>query len=149
MLYDKLGGDGRIWYHDAECIPHRRIRCAESLDAVLGCTVECDKIAGVTVFEFKRRTLGGNFAVVENNNIVGIGSLLHVVGREEHRHALVTAQLLDNAPQETSCLRVKPRCRLVEYEYLRLVEQRTGDVDAPSLPAGQLADGAAEDIFKA
>ena len=54
--------------------------------------------------------------------------LLHVVRREERRHALLTAEAADELPDLVAGLGVEPAGRLIEKQDARLVLQRSGDL---------------------
>ena len=79
--------------------------------------------------------------MVDDDHIVRVRRLLHIVGGEEHRHALLPAQRADDSPQNSPGLGIQARSRFVKDENFRLMEQRTGNVNAAALAAGQLAHG--------
>ena len=78
--------------------------------------------------------------MIKNDNIIRIGCFLHVMGRKKHGHAVFAAQCVYDLPEQLSCLRIKSRRRLVKDEHRRVVQQRSGYVDSPSLSARQLTD---------
>ena len=70
------------------------------------------------------------------------------MGGEKNGEVLLPSQIGDDPPEQIACLRVEPGGRLVEDQDLRLVQECAGNVDAPPLTAGELADRAAEQVFK-
>ena len=81
---------------------------------------------------------GDHLAVVHDADAVAeLLRLFHVVGRVEHRHALV-AQRQDAVQDGPPALRVDADRGLVQVEHARLVQQGHADVDAPLHAAGVL-----------
>ena len=68
--------------------------------------------------------------------------------REENGHFLVLTESADDIPQKLSRLRVKSGGRLVENEYLRLVQQGAGNVYPAALTAGELAYASVEQVLE-
>ena len=100
--------------------------------------IQCNRIAGVAIFQFQRRSLCQNSALVQNDHMVCIGSLLHVVGGEKYRHVLFLSQFPDHPPDRFSSLRIQPCGGFVQNQQLRLVKNRPCNVDSPPLSAGEL-----------
>ena len=67
---------------------------------------------------------------------------------KENSHILVLSQITDHTPERISRLRVQSRRRLIQNQDLRPVEQRSRNVDPPSLATGQFAHRSLQNIFK-
>src|SRR5438093_1089431 len=62
---------------------------------------------------------------------------VHVVGGEEHGHALGGPEVAHVRPHLIAALRIEAERRLVEKQYLRRVQQPTGDLEAAFHAAGE------------
>ena len=58
------------------------------------------------------------------------------------------AELVNGPPDERPARRVEPRGGLVEKENDGIVHQRAGDIDAPTLAAGQPTVAAVDDLVE-
>ncbi len=89
------------------------------------------------LLERRRGVEGEDLAVVHDRHTVAeLVRLLHVVGREQDRLALLV-QLAEELPQREPALRVEAGSRLVHEEDRRPVEDRPGDHEPLRHPAGQ------------
>ncbi len=66
--------------------------------------------------------------------------------RQQHCHAILVAQLLQQIAQFTPHARIKPRARLVQQEQLRPMQQALGNLDTPAQPARERLDEVARAI---
>ncbi len=80
--------------------------------------------------------------------MIGVRGFFHIVRSQKHGHIAVCAQLVDYLPNGVARLRIKPRSRLVEYKYLRRVNERARNIAASALSAGQFAYGALFKLFE-
>jgi len=75
----------------------------------------------------------------EHRDAVGqVLGFVHVVGGQEDCLAEL-AQAGDDVPRGTACCRVEPGRRFVEEHDLRVADQGERDVEAPALPAREVA----------
>lgn len=79
-------------------------------------------------------------AVHDDEAVAEVGSLVHVVGGEEHGDSLC-AQHAQFLPDEMASLRVEAGGGLIENKDLGLVDQGAGDDEAPLHATGEVADG--------
>ena len=85
---------------------------------------------GVRRDELARRALGHDApAVHDHEPVAELLGLVHVVGREHERDA-VLLQPVEPLPEHVARLRVEPGRRLVEQQHLGLVDERTRDREA-------------------
>jgi len=75
---------------------------------------------------------------VDDDDVVRLRGLLHVVRRQEHRQPRLPLKRLHAVPDALPRLRVEPGRRLVEEQQLRRIDQRARDVRPAPLPAGEL-----------
>ena len=79
-------------------------------------------------------------AVLEDRDPLGDAhDHLHVVLDEEHGHALLVADLLDERRELGGLLRVHARGRLVEEEELRVRRERARDLEPPLIAVRERA----------
>ena len=100
----------------------------------------------IGVFQLQRRALRRDPAVVEQDNVARVRSLLHIMRGEEDRQILLLPQARHDLPQQTARLRIKARRRLIQNKQARPVQQGARNVDAAALAARELADGAAQQL---
>ena len=103
--------------------------------------LERDDVAAEDVLEPGRRVEGHELAVVHDGDAVAeeVG-LLHVVGRQDDRHAGLFVELADVLPDVAARLGVEAQGRLVEEEDLGPVDQAAGDLEAALHAARVLLD---------
>ena len=85
-----------------------------------------DVLAAYGGNQFLRSSQRNDLSVVHNRHAVAqpLG-LIHIVrGQDDGATGLL--QAIDQVPQVTPRLRIKPRCRLVEKQQLRIADQRAG-----------------------
>ncbi len=75
-------------------------------------------------FQLAGRAGGDRGAVEDERQAVALLGLVHVVRRDEHGHAAVGRQLVDQVPEQAPAARVDAAGGLVEEEQLGLVDQR-------------------------
>ena len=138
MLQDEVGHLGRVGNLYPDAVPDFCEGHAKAFRLLFAAAVKRDIVACVFVFERERGSLGRDFACLQNYNVVCVGRLLHVVRGKENGELTLVSEVFDNVPEEPPCLRVEARRRLVKYEYLRLVQKRPGNVNAPPLPSRKL-----------
>src|SRR5438874_11664867 len=98
-----------------------------------------ERIAAGVCLELGRRPGRDEPAMVDHGDAVGhTVRLVHVVGGEEHRHALARPQALHVAPHLIAALRIEPERRLVEKQYLRRVQQPAGNLEPALHAAGDV-----------
>src|SRR5581483_7561883 len=69
------------------------------------------------------------FSMVNHGNSLScLVSLFHIVRRKEDCRAFVFVELLQIRPHMVSSLRIQAQCRLIEENYLRMMEKATGDL---------------------
>ena len=85
--------------------------------------------------ELARAPLGDDLRLVHDHEAVAqLLGLVHVVGRQDQRHALLL-EPVQAVPEQVPRLRVEARGRLVEQQQVRLVDEAPGDRQAPLHPA--------------
>src|SRR5436309_14142311 len=90
------------------------------------------------LLELRRRAGGDNAPVVDYGDAVGHAiRFVHVVGGEEHGHALGGPEAAHVGPHLIAALRIEAERRLVEKQYLRRVQQPTGDLEAALHATGE------------
>ena len=77
--------------------------------------------------------------VHDDQPVAQLLGLVHVVGRQDERHAALL-QSIEPIPEQVARLRVEARRRLVEQQERGLVDQRAGDGQASLHPARQRLD---------
>ena len=85
----------------------------------------------------RRAALDDQAAVHEDDLVGDLSREAHLVGDDDHRHA-VPGELLHRVQDLADELGVQRRGRLVEQHQLRVHRQRPGDRDALLLPTGEL-----------
>ena len=99
-----------------------------------------DLLRRVLLDQLAGRALGHDLRLVHDDEPVAeLLGLVHVVGRQDERHATLL-QAVEAVPEQVAGLRIEAGRRLVEEEQVRLVDQRPGDRQAPLHPAGQRLD---------
>ena len=94
----------------------------------------------VLLDELARRPLGDDLRLVHDDEPVAqLLRLVHVVGRQDERHAALL-EPVQPLPEQVPGLRVEPGRRLVEEQDRRLVDERACDRQAPLHPARQRLD---------
>ena len=77
------------------------------------------------------RALGDDLRLVHDHQPVAqLLRLVHVVRREDERHALLL-EAVETVPEQVSRLRVEAGGRLVEQQQVGLVDEPAGDDQAP------------------
>src|SRR5437764_656672 len=107
----------------------------------VACSLEFHFVTASQPLDQLRRAAGRNqAAVVNNGNTVAKPlRLVHVVRRQQDG-AAAALKLADDVPKLAAALRVEPRGRFVEKEYLGIGDQGCGDREALPLTARQLPD---------
>src|SRR5919112_3434823 len=99
-----------------------------------------DLRADVLLHELLRGAPDDDAAALHDDEAVAeAGGLLHVVGGENERLALVRERP-EPVPDEMPRLRVEARSGLVEHHYLRVVDEGPRDEEPALHPAGELLD---------
>ena len=94
----------------------------------------------VALDQLARRALGDDLRLVHDDEPVAeLLGLVHVVGRQDERHAALL-EPVEAVPEQVAGLRVEAGRRLVEQQQVRLVDQRPGDRQAPLHAARQRLD---------
>ena len=75
---------------------------------------------------FARRARREHAAGIHQRDPIAALGLVHEVGRNENRHALIARKIDQCFPETIACQRDPPRCRLIQDEYLRLVDDGDG-----------------------
>ena len=89
---------------------------------------------------WRGRALGDDLRLVHDDEPVAqLLGLVHVVGRQDERHAPLL-EPVEPVPEQVAGLRVEAGRRLVEEQDRRLVDERPGDRQAPLHPARQRLD---------
>src|SRR5437660_8349242 len=79
-----------------------------------------ERIGAVLVFRLRGRARGDEAPVVDHGDAVGHAiRFVHVVGGEEHGHALGGSEALHMGPHLIAALRIEAERRLVEKQHLR------------------------------
>src|SRR5213596_2540416 len=90
------------------------------------------------LLELRRRAGGDNAPVVDYGDAVGHAiRFVHVVGGEEHGDALAVPEVAHVGPHLIAALRIEAERRLVEKQYLRCVQQPTGDLETAFHATGE------------
>src|SRR5881398_138124 len=93
------------------------------------------------LLELRRRAGGDNAPVVDYGDAVGHAiRFVHVVGGEEHGHALGGPEVAHVGPHLIAALRIEAERRLVEKQYLRRVQQPAGNLEPALHAAGERLD---------
>ena len=83
-------------------------------------------------FQFRRRTDGDDFAVIDDRDAVGDAvGFVHVVRGQEDGHAFVLVQIFDVSPKLIAALRVEAERRLVEKQDFRRVQKSARNFQPP------------------
>src|SRR5467141_2089035 len=89
-----------------------------------------ERIGAGLVFQLRGRSRGDEAPVVDHGDAVGHAiRFVHVVGGEEHGHALGGPEALHVGPHLIATLRIEAERRLVEKQYLRRVQQPARDLE--------------------
>jgi len=90
---------------------------------------------------------GGDGAVVEKNQLIGEGRAeVDVVGGEDHGQLLLAGELAEEFEQIDLVVQIKKRIGLIEKEDARFLDEAAGEEHALALAAGEVVDGAGEQI---
>src|SRR5436309_8070937 len=82
------------------------------------------------LLELRRRAGGDNAPMVDHRDAVRHAiRLVHIVGGEEHRHALAAPEAAHVGPHLIAALRIEAERRLVEKQDLGGVQQPPGDLE--------------------
>ena len=126
--------------------PARSMRCSSgvcpaiSSRGVLLRGAEVGGDDGRVALDLRGRALGDLLAEVQHDDAVGDAhDELHVVLDEQHAHAALGVDLLDQPGEVPLLDRVGARGRLVEQQHSRLGAQRPGDLQPALLAVGQRA----------
>lgn len=88
--------------------------------------------------------------MADDDHPLGQGlDVVHVVGGEQHGHAALAVQALDEVAHRQLRRRVQADGGLVEEEHVGLVQQGRGDLRAHPLAQGELADRLVEQGLQA
>ncbi len=139
MLHNQFRCHCGVGNRHAKCIPYDRIGQPQGLDLAFRHPIEGEKISGVGILQLERGAFGSNFPFVQNDHIIGVRRFLHVMGGEEYRYPLFPAKLLHHLPHQAPGLGVQA---------CRPVQQRPGDVDPPTLAAGQAVHGSPQKLLE-
>jgi hypothetical protein len=91
--------------------------------------------------------VGGDLAVVEEDQFIReVGAEVEVVGGEEDGEVLFSCQLAEKFEEIDLVSEVEEGAGFVEEEDARLLDQTAGDEDALALAAGEVVDGAVEEV---
>ena len=138
----------RVLNRNSDGVPYIFARQTECLYFVLVNIVYGDKVPCIIVFEFERSAFGGDFAAVQNHDVIRVRRLFHIVRRQKHRHVLIFAQRRHYAPKSLSRFGIESRRRLVQNENFGIVEQCARNVHSSLLSARKFAESAVEYILK-
>ena len=113
----------------------------ERRHAVLRPEAELDHLAlDVAVDQLARRALGDDLRPVHDHEAVAeLLGLVHVVRREDERHALLL-QPVEPVPERVAGLGIEAGRRLVEEQELGARDERAGDRQPPLHPARERVD---------
>ena len=112
-----------------------------SVSGDAGREAQLGDLAGRVLLDQRARAaLGDDLGLVHDDEPVAqLLGLVHVVGRQDERHAALL-EPVQAVPQQVAGLRVEAGRRLVEEQHVGLVDQRAGDRQAPLHAARQRLD---------
>src|SRR5438128_4768057 len=97
-----------------------------------------ERIDAGLCFELRGRARGDEAPVVDHGDAVGHAiRFVHVMGGEEHGDALAGPEVAHVGPHLIAALRIEAERRLVEKQYLRRVQQPTGDLETAFHATGE------------
>jgi len=97
--------------------------------------------------DFIRSAGGGDGAVVQKNELVGEGGAeIDVVGGEDHGQLLLLRELAEKFKQIDLVVEVEVGVGFIEQEHARFLDETAGEEDALTLAAGEVVDGAMEEV---
>src|SRR6266571_2102112 len=97
-----------------------------------------ERIGAGLVCKLRGRARRDEAPVVDDGDAIGHAiRFVHVVGREEHGHALGGPEVAHVGPHLIAALRIEAERRLVEKQDLRRVQQPTGDLEAAFHATGE------------
>ena len=95
------------------------------------------------LLQVRRRAVGDDLPVEDEGEAVALLGLVHVVRGDQHRHAALGDDLVDEVPEQPAPARIDAAGGFVEEQQLGLVQQRGGQRDPLPLarrePGGELA----------